>query len=79
MDAVLQMGVFSACAIFESFSAALEWLAEYKKGATAVVHVIDDFFLAHCQAKCEQDLEAFVNLCSELGVPCHHLSCHYNR
>ena len=70
MDAVLPMGVSSACAIFESFSTALEWIATSKLGATAIVHVIDDFlFIAHSRANCGQDLQAFVNLCLELGVP----------
>ena len=70
MDAVLPMGVSSACAIFESFSTALEWIARSKLGATALVHVIDDFlFIANSRAKCGQDLQAFVNLCLELGVP----------
>ena len=70
MDAVLPLGVSNACAIFESFSTALEWIAKSKLGATAIVHVIDDFlFIAHSRAKCRQDLQAFVNLCLELGVP----------
>ena len=70
MDAVLLMGVSSACAIFESFSTSLEWIAKSKLGATAIVHVIDDFlFIANSRAKCGQDLQAFVNLCLERGVP----------
>ena len=64
IDAVLPMGVSSACSIFESFS------TKSKLGATAIVHVIDDFLcIAHSRAKCEQDIQAFVNICLELGVP----------
>ena len=70
MDAVLSMGCASSCSIFESFSTALEWIARHKLGATAVVHVIDDFlFLADTYAKCELDLQNFINLCKEIGVP----------
>ena len=70
MDAVLPMGCASSCSIFESFSTSLEWVARHKLGATAVVHVIDDFlFLAHTYAKCELDLRNFINLCKEIGVP----------
>ena len=70
MDAVLLMGVYSTCATFESFSTTLEWVAKSKLGASAVVHVIDDFlFLAHSRVKCKQDLQAFVNLCFELEGP----------
>ena len=51
MDAVLPMGVSNACAIFQSFS------TKSKLGATAIVHVIDDFlFIAHSHAKYGQDL-----------------------
>ena len=70
MDAVLPRGCASSCSIFESFSTSLEWVARHKLGATAVVHVIDDFlFLAHTYAKCELDLRNFINLCKEIGVP----------
>ena len=43
MDAVLPMGCSSSCAIFESFSTALEWIAMRTLGATKVIHVLDDF------------------------------------
>ena len=45
MDAVLPMGCSSSCAIFECFSAALQWIAENKLHATAVVHFLDDFYV----------------------------------
>ena len=44
MDAVLPMGCSSSCAIFESFSTALEWIAMRTLGATKVIHVLDDLF-----------------------------------
>lgn len=70
MDAVLPMGCSSSCAIFESFSTALEWVATTKLGITAMVHVVDDFLvMANSEAKCLHDLQVFINLCSELGVP----------
>ena len=47
----------------------LEWVAKSKLGATTVVRVIDDFlFFAHSRAKYEQCVQAFDNLCFELGV-----------
>ena len=70
MDAVLPMGCSSSCAIFESFSTALEWAAKHKLRATEVVHVIDDFLLlAHSLDKCKDDLAAFIDLCKQIGVP----------
>ena len=70
MDAVLPMGCSSSCAIFETFSHALEWIAKYKLGITEVVHVIDDFlFLAESREKCQADLNKFIAMCSKVGVP----------
>ena len=70
MDAVLPMGCASSCAIFESFSTAVEWVAEHKLGLTKVIHVLDDFLvLAESKEKCERDLHAFMNMCQHLGVP----------
>ena len=70
MDAVLPMGCASWCAIFESFSTAVEWVAEHKVGLTKVIHVLDDFLvLAESKVKCERDLHAFMNMCQQLGVP----------
>ena len=37
------MGCVSSCAIFESFSSALEWIATPKLGCHGVVHILDDF------------------------------------
>ena len=70
MDIVLPMGCASACAIFEAFSSALEWVAVSKLGASKVVHVIDDFlFMAESIEKCEQDMRSFMDLCAKIGVP----------
>ena len=39
-------------------------------GATKVIHVLDDFLvLAESQDKCGTDLQAFIIMCSQLGVP----------
>ena len=69
MDAVLPMGCSSSCEIFECFSIALEWAAKVKLGVTGMVHVIDNFLLAHSVEKCNHDLMALVALCKQIGVP----------
>ena len=57
-------------AIFETFSTALEWVAMHKLGVTKAIHVIDDFlFLATSRAKCLADMQAFIKMCGDLGVP----------
>ena len=70
MDAVLPMGCSSSCAIFEAFSSSLHWIAENKLGVSAVVHYLDDFvILAESKSKCTDDLQAFTEMCANIGVP----------
>ena len=69
-DAVLPMGCASSCAIFESFSSALEWVAKTKLRVSEMVHYIDDFlFLAESSAKCTADMNAFISLCEQMECP----------
>ena len=69
-DAVLPMGCASSCAIFDAFSSALEWVGKTKLGVYEMVHYIDDFlFLAESSAKCTADVNAFIFLCEQMGVP----------
>ena len=64
------MGCSSSCAIFESFSTALEWIATHRLGAINVLHILDDFlFIAGTKEKCQLDLNNFLGICQFLGVP----------
>ena len=64
------MGCSSSCNIFETFSTALEWIATAKLQASAVIHILDDFlFLTPSRDKCHKDLDNFIKLCNEVGVP----------
>ena len=66
-DRCLPMGCSSSCAIFETFSTALEWLSLHKLRASAVLHILDDFlFVAPSAEKCEADLANFLRLCDYL-------------
>ena len=69
-DRCLAMGLSSSCAIFESFSTALEWLSINHLSACAVVHILEDFlFIAKSKEKCVGDLQNFITMCNHLGVP----------
>ena len=69
-DRCLVMGCSSSCAIFESFSTALEWIAIYRLGASNVLHILDDFlFIADTKEKCQLDLTYFLGICKSVGVP----------
>jgi len=72
-DRCLPMGCSSSCAIFETFSTSLEWLAKRRLGATGVLHILDDFlFIAKSETKCRADLHNFMDMCQQLGVPIAH-------
>ena len=69
-DRTLAMGLSSSCAIFESFSTALEWLSINHFGTCAVLHILDDFlFIAKTRDQCDRDLKNFILMCNHIGVP----------
>jgi len=72
-DKTLPMGCSSSCAIFEKFSTALEWIALTKIKVSGVLHILDDFlFIAASAQKCQLDLNNFMQLCTNVGVPIAH-------
>ena len=39
-------------------------------GASAVLHILDDFlFIAESQEQCQADLTNFLSMCEHIGVP----------
>ena len=69
-DKCLPMGCSSSCKIFEEFSTALKWILNKKFGINNVVKILDDFlFIEDTKKKCQKDLDTFLSLCAELGVP----------
>ena len=69
-DRALAMGLSSSCAIFESFSTALEWVSLNLFDSSAVLHILDDFlFIAKTKEQCPRDLQNFILMCNYLGVP----------
>ena len=69
VDLCLPMGARSSCALFESFSSALQFLAE-KEGISIMTHYLDDFlFIGQSFDHCQRDLLTFQALCQLLKVP----------
>ncbi|XP_006823663.1 uncharacterized protein LOC102802806, partial [Saccoglossus kowalevskii] len=69
-DRCLPMGCSTSCHIFERFSSALEWILLKVVGVEATIHILDDFlFLARTRERCFSELQAFLDLCADLGVP----------
>ena len=69
-DKCLPMGCSSSCNIFETFTTVLEWVAMNKLNASAVIHILDDFwFIAPSKEKCQGDLNNFLTVCQRIGIP----------
>ena len=69
-DKAVPFGASSSCRLFEATSKALEWIAITKLGCMAVVHILDEFlFLNSTKQGCMHDLNAFLTLCKDIGVP----------
>ena len=69
-DKCLPMGGASSCALFESVSTALEWIARKHCPKVQVLHVLDDFiFIASSEELCRQGLHTFIDICDKIGMP----------
>ena len=69
-DKNLPQGCASSCRICECFSIAIQAIFQFEIPDTKCVHIIDDFFImADTEEKCHEHLQAFLNICKDLGVP----------
>ena len=59
-----------SCAIFESFSTAIQWIANNKLDIPRMVHVLDDFLIIAPSAdEVSEQLRRFLKFCWECGIP----------
>ena len=69
-DTTLPMGCSMSCAIFESFSTTIKWIANNKLDIPRMVHVLDDFFIiAPSVDEASEQLGRFLKFCGECGIP----------
>ena len=69
-DKCMPMGCASSCKTFESFSTAVEWIAQEKLGIANLLHLLDDFLLIQpTEDQCSKSLYLFLDLCHYLGIP----------
>jgi hypothetical protein len=69
-DKCLPMGCSSSCALFESFSTSLEWVAKIKLCIPHVAHILDDFlFVTRSRLQGLAALERFSRMCKIIGIP----------
>ena len=71
IDKCLPFGASISCALFQEFSDALCFLAEYRtQSPGCITNYLDDFlFLAITLWRCNYMIRSFLNLCKEIGVP----------
>ena len=66
----LRMGCSMSCAIFESFSTAIQWIANNKLGIPRMVHMLDNFLIiASSAVEVSTQLRRFLEICDECGIP----------
>ena len=69
-DRCLPMGCSASCQIFKTLSVALHWVANAKLGIRYMAHILDDFLILDSSKKaCSDNLQSFVDMCSETGIP----------
>ena len=69
-DRCLPMGATSLCKTFETFSTAIQWIAQQKLHIEAIIHLLDDFLLiAASYDSCLTQLSRFLNFCTFIGLP----------
>ena len=64
------MGAASSCAIFQTLTTALCWIAERLMTGLRIFGYLDDFFLVTCGwSQAMHHVAQFEALCQEVGVP----------
>jgi hypothetical protein len=69
-DRAMPMGCASSCRTFETFSTALQWVAQKHLNIAHLIHILDDYLMAASSYdQCCADLKNFLSLCEYLGIP----------
>ncbi len=68
------MGLSTSCAIFEKFSAAIQWLLKTKYSVKTMSHILDDFiFLGPSNSHaCINYLNSFLDVAAMVNIPIKH-------
>ena len=66
----LPFGLLSAPKLFNILADLVSWIA-IQQGISCILHYLDDFLLVGPPQSpvCQQNLETFIHLCSDLGIP----------
>ena len=69
VDLWLPFGARTSPFLFPQLAEALHWIAVHVRGCSRVLHYLDYFLARASHAACARDLQAFQDLCRNLGVP----------
>lgn len=70
MDTTLPMGCSTSCAIFQSITRALCWMARQRMPGIAIFGYLDDFLIvSNSKDAADQHMTGFCELCHCLGIP----------
>ena len=69
VDKCLPFGSSISCAIFQRFSNAVAYLMRHRTGKSLVNYLDDYFFAALIAMICDQQLNKFLDVCSEINFP----------
>lgn len=69
-DRCMPMGCASSCKTFETFSTAVQWIAQQKLHIKNMLHLLDDFLIVSpSHVLCTNYLNSFLALCEDIGLP----------
>jgi hypothetical protein len=70
-DKMVPFGCKISCALWDRFANFLHWLTEKHSANKFILHYLDDFFFCgkNQSNTCQQTLNTFRHICSDLGVP----------
>ncbi len=72
--AVMPFGLGVACATFERFSTALEYIASHQGASPATTHYVDDFWTGETSPDaCMRSLNIIIQVCEQAGFPVNYL------
>ena len=69
VDKCLPFGAAISCSHFQAFSDALKHLYSWKTQSEAINYLDDFFFVAHIKAVCNERIQVFLDICSEICFP----------
>ena len=69
VDKCMPFGGSISCAHFQEISDALAHIQKFRSGKQPINYLDDFLFAALCRALCDDQMDTFMQICKELGIP----------